>query len=155
MSSRLAGVSALIVALLLDQLSKAVVTSNMSALSEGIEVFPGFNLVFLRNDGVTFGLFSQIPWWALSLVALAISSWVVLMMWRATQRAESIACGLILGGALGNVIDRMRFGAATDFLDFYFGTYHWPAFNFADVAVVMGAFLLVLLPLVSRRRRMS
>ena len=145
----------MIVALLLDQLSKAVVTSNMSALSEGIEVFPGFNLVFLRNDGVTFGLFSQIPWWALSLVALAISSWVVLMMWRATQRAESIACGLILGGALGNVIDRMRFGAATDFLDFYFGTYHWPAFNFADVAVVMGAFLLVLLPLVSRRRRMS
>ena len=102
--ARFAGVSALIVALLLDQLSKAVVTANGSVLSEGVPLVPGFNLIFLRNDGVTFGLFSQVPWWALTLVALVISSWVASMMWRATQRAEAIAWGLTVGGALGNVI---------------------------------------------------
>jgi len=153
--ARLAGVSALIAAFLLDQLSKAVVTANGPVLSEGLPVFPGFNLIFLRNDGVTFGLFSQVPWWALTLVALVIASWVGSMMWRATQRAETISCGLIVGGALGNVMDRVRFGAVTDFLDFYLGPYHWPAFNFADVAVVTGATLLVLLPVISRRPRIS
>ena len=138
--ARFAGVSALIVALLLDQLSKAVVTANGSVLSEGVPLVPGFNLIFLRNDGVTFGLFSQVPWWALTLVALVISSWVASMMWRATQRAEAIAWGLTVGGALGNVI---------------LGPYHWPAFNFADVAIVTGVALLVLLPVVSRRPRDS
>lgn len=130
-------------------------TANGLFLLEGVPVFPGFSLIFLRNDGVTFGLFSQAPWWVPTLVALAISSWVTSMMWRAVQRAEGIACGLIVGGALGNVIDRMRFGAVTDFLDFYLGSYLWPAFNFADVAVVTGVVLFVLLPVVSLRARIS
>jgi signal peptidase II len=153
--ARLAGVFALIVALLLDQLSKAAVMANASVLSEGVPVFPGFNLIFLHNNGVTFGLFSHAPWWALTLVALVISSWVASMMWRATQGTEAFGWGLILGGALGNIIDRVRFGAVTDFLDVYLGPYHWPAFNLADVAVVTGVTLMVLLPVISRQPRIS
>lgn len=152
-SIRVIGVAALLAALLLDQLSKAVVTANGTVLSEGMPVFPGFNLIFLRNYGISFGLFGQVPWWALALVALLISAWIASMMWRTTQKAEAIACGMIVGGALGNVVDRMRFGGVTDFLDFYIGDYHWPAFNFADVAVVTGVFVLVLFPIVSRRVR--
>lgn len=153
--ARLAGVSALVAALLLDLLSKGVATANASTLSGGVPVFPGFNLIFLRNAGVSFGLFGQVPWWVLSLVALAVSLWIISMMWGAARRSQAIACGLIAGGALGNVVDRVRYGAVTDFLDFYLGAYHWPAFNFADVAVVTGVALLVLLPIVLRRFRGS
>ena len=153
--ARSAGVSAMVAALLLDQLTKAAVTANAAALSEGLPVVPGFNLVFHRNDGITFGLFGQVPWWALTLVALTVTAWLLLMMWRAARTSEAIACGLIVGGALGNVIDRVRFGAVTDFLDFHLGTYHWPAFNFADVAVVTGAALLVFLPAFSNQPRAS
>ena len=153
--ARSAGVSALAAALLFDQLTKAAVTANAVSLSEGLPVVPGFNLIFHRNDGITFGLFGQVPWWALTLVALTVTAWLLLMMWRAARTSEAIACGLIVGGALGNVIDRIRFGAVTDFLDFHFGTYHWPAFNFADVAVVTGAALLLLLPVFSSQPRTS
>ena len=148
--TRSAGVSALVGALLLDQLSKAAVTANSGNLADGLSVFSGFNLVFHRNDGITFGLFGQVPWWALTGVALTVTAWLFLMMWRATRASEATAYGLIAGGALGNVIDRMRFGAVTDFLDFHLGTYHWPAFNLADVAVVTGAALLVVLPIFSK-----
>ena len=149
--TRSAGVSALVAALLLDQISKAAVTVNSVDLAEGLPVFSGFNLVFHRNDGITFGLFGQVPWWALTSVALTVTAWLLLMMWRATRTSEATAYGLIAGGALGNIIDRMRFGAVTDFLDFHLGTYHWPAFNLADVAVVTGAALLVVLPIFSQK----
>lgn len=77
------------------------------------------------------------------------------MMWRAVRTSEAVACGLIVGGALGNVIDRLRFDAVTDFLDFHLGTYHCPAYNFADFAVVTGAALLLLLPVFSSQPRAS
>ena len=153
--ARQAGISALLAALLLDQLSKAVVTANAEGLAGGLPVFPGFNLVFHRNDGITFGLFGQVPWWALAGVALTVTAWLFLMMWRTTRASEATAYGLIAGGALGNVIDRIRFGAVTDFLDFHVGTYHWPAFNLADVAVITGAAVLVLSPVFSSQVRTS
>ncbi len=143
-SSSSAGISVLVAALLLDQLSKSVVTAHAERLAGNLPVFPGFNLVFHRNDGITFGLFGQVPWWALTGVALTVTAWLFLMMLRTTRASEAMAYGLIAGGALGNVIDRIRFGAVTDFLDFHVGSYHWPAFNLADVAVVTGAAVLVL-----------
>ena len=85
-----------------------------------------------------------VPWWALVLLAFAIVAWLSVWLWRAQGRVVSAALGLIIGGALGNVADRMRFQAVTDFLDFHLGAYHWPAFNLADVAVVCGAALLIL-----------
>jgi len=143
MSPRTLGLSGVIVALAADQISKAIVVANRSILADGIPVFPGFNLVYLRNDGVTFGLLGGVPWWALSALALGIVAWLTILLMRAQSRLEAVSCGLIIGGALGNVADRLRFGAVTDFLDFYAGGWHWPAFNLSDVAVVSGVALLL------------
>ena len=145
------GGGALVVAFAADQASKALVVAEAARLAGGVPVLPGFNLVFGRNSGVTFGLFREVPWWGLALVAAAICAWLLRIMVSAPTRSEAVAAGLIVGGALGNVVDRIRFGAVTDFLDFYAGDWHWPAFNLADVAVVCGAALLVLRPLVGSR----
>ena len=133
---------ALCTALVTDQVSKTIVAMNADRLSDGLPVLPGFNLTFLRNDGVTFGLFGNMPWWALSLIAFAVCGVLAVMLWRTTRYLEAVAYGLIIGGALGNIVDRLRFGGVTDFLDFYVGNTHWPAFNIADVAIVTGAALL-------------
>ena len=145
----LAGAAA---ALLIDQATKAVVVANAAALSAGIPIVPGFNLVFLRNDGVTFGLLGGAPWWGLVVLALAICLWLAVLLWRSSSRIEALAIGAIIGGALGNVADRLRHRAVTDFLDFYIGAAHWPSFNFADVFVVCGAALLLAAPWLAARR---
>ena len=149
------GGTALLAALAIDQASKALIVAAAARLAGGVPVAPGFNLVFGRNSGVTFGLFGDVPWWALTIAAAAICLWLLRLMITAPTRTEALAAGLIVGGALGNVIDRLRFGAVTDFLDFYVGTWHWPAFNLADVAVVCGAALLVLRPLLVDRAAVS
>ena len=143
-SHRFAGLTGALLAFAVDQATKAVVNANSAALACGVPVFPGFNLVFLRNDGVTFGLLGGVPWWGLSAVALGIVVWLAMLLVRATGRLEALAYGLVIGGALGNVADRLRFGAVTDFLDFYIRDWHWPAFNLSDVAVVSGVLLLLL-----------
>ena len=140
------GGGALLAAFAADQASKAWVVSEAARLAGGVTVAPGFNLVFGRNSGVTFGLFGEVPWWALALVAAAICAWLLRIMVAAPTRGEAVAAGMIVGGALGNVVDRLRFGAVTDFLDVYAAAWNWPAFNLADVAVVCGVALLVLRP---------
>ena len=145
------GGGALLAALAVDQFSKAWVVAEAARLEAGVPVLPGFDLVFGRNSGVTFGLFGDVPWWALTLVASAICVWLLRIMIAAPTRTEAFAAGLVVGGALGNVADRLRFGAVTDFLDLYVGAWHWPAFNLADVGVVCGAALLVLRPLLAGR----
>ena len=133
-------------AFLVDQVTKAIVVANAADLSAGIPVFPGFNLIYLRNDGVTFGLFGGAPWWSLTALALVICGWLTVMWVRTANPVEAIAYGAIIGGALGNVLDRIRFRSVTDFLDFYVGSTHWPAFNMADVFVVSGVGLLLIAP---------
>ena len=130
------------VAFLVDQVTKAIVVANAADLSAGIPVFPGFNLIYLRNDGVTFGLLGGAPWWSLTALALAVCGWLTVMLVRTANPVEAIAYGAIIGGALGNVLDRIRFRGVTDFLDFHAGSTHWPAFNMADVFVVGGVGLL-------------
>ena len=142
LNSQRAGLIAICAALVADQFSKTIVAMNADRLSGGLPVFPGFNLTFLRNDGVTFGLFGNMPWWALSLIAFAVCGVLAVMLWRTTKYLEAVAYGLIIGGALGNIVDRLRFGGVTDFLDFYVGNTHWPAFNIADVAIVTGVAVL-------------
>ena len=133
-------------AFLVDQVTKAIVVANATDLSAGIPVFPSFNLIYLRNDGVTFGLLGGAPWWGLATLALAICGGLTVMLVRTDNRVEAIAYGAIIGGALGNVLDRIRFWGVTDFLDFYVGSTNWPAFNMADVFVVGGVGLLLLAP---------
>ena len=149
------GVLAALTSFAVDQVTKAIVVSNATALNAGVSVVPGFNLTFHRNDGVTFGLLGGAPWWSLVVLALAVCAWLAIMMLRTRNRIETIAYGSILGGALGNVVDRLRFRAVTDFLDFYVGSAHWPVFNMADVFVV-GGFGLILcsqvIPQVSKNK---
>ena len=143
MSARFLGVTFAAAALALDQASKALAL-NSPGLAVGVEVLPVMNLVLVRNDGVSFGMLGGlVPWWALVLLAFAIVAWLSVWLWRSQGRVVSAALGLVIGGALGNVVDRVRLQAVTDFLDFHLGAYHWPAFNLADVAVVCGAALLV------------
>lgn len=101
-------------------------------------------MVLTYNRAASFGLLSGLPWWALAFIALAVVVTLSVWLWRTDVRPVGAAIGLLIGGALGNVLDRTRWGAVTDFLDFHVGAYHWPAFNMADVAIVTGVGLLLL-----------
>ena len=91
MLTRTTGLAGTVAALGADQAAKALVNANSAALADGVPVFPGFNLVYLRNDGVTFGLMDGVPWWALSALAPAIVVWPAVLMARAEQRVEALA----------------------------------------------------------------
>jgi len=94
-----------------------------------------------------------VPWWGLVVLATAIMAWLLIWLWRAPDRLTAAALGLVIGGALGNVIDRLRYQAVPDFLDFHFGTYHWPSFNLADVAIFLWSGPAVLGQLSCRERQ--
>jgi signal peptidase II len=141
---------------LADRLSKWAVLQTL-ALGENRRVVPGlFNLTHLRNRGAAFGLFADaestvvvVFLIAFSVAALVL---VLVLLWRGTTSAWTGAgLSLILGGALGNLVDRLRDGGVVDFLDFHLGPYHWPAFNVADSAIVIGAAVLMLELFRSRR----
>jgi len=146
---------------LADRLTKSLVETAL-ALHETRIVIPDFlHLVHVRNQGIAFGLFSDSPsaWRSVALVslsALALAG-VGYMLWTACASAsqQKLALALIFGGATGNLFDRVRRGAVTDFLDFFIGSWHWPAFNLADSAIVSGVALLLLVLLRSERRPRS
>lgn len=135
--------------LVLDRFSKWIVASRLS-LHDGITVVPNFfRIVHVENTGAAFGLFSESSFeWKLallivfSLLALVV---VTILLWKNSHivNATGTALSLILGGALGNLWDRIIAGHVTDFLEFHVGTYYWPSFNVADSAIVVGALLLV------------
>jgi len=114
---------------------------------ETVEVTGFFNFVLVYNRGAAFSFLADAPGWqtplfvTVALVAAAVVSW---MLWRSPQRRlQSIGLALILGGALGNLWDRLAWGAVADFLDFHAFGWHWPAFNVADSAITVGAALLI------------
>ena len=146
------GVGCALLAFTFDQATKAFASVFAQRLTERIEVLPFFDLVFVRNKGVSFGMFRAVPWRALTLLGLVFVAVLAVCLWRTKNRLNGSAFGLIIGGALGNVLDRARHGAVTDFLDFYLGANHWPAFNMADVAVVSGVGLLLIGSLRSEER---
>ena len=134
--------------IVLDQVSKWWMVSWLS-LYETVAILPYFNLTMAHNHGAAFSFLAQAGgWqrWFFFSLALIIS--VVLLVWLAklklTAKLEAISLSLILGGALGNVMDRIMYGYVVDFLDVYVGTSHWPAFNIADSAICLGAILLIL-----------
>ena len=134
------GLAALVAAL--DQLSKWIIVAHVMNPPVQIEVTSFFNLVLAHNRGVSFGMFaagSELGKWILVGLALMISGFLVRWLFQSSSPFSIIALGLILGGAVGNVIDRVLIGAVVDFLDFHaFGT-HWPAFNVADTTIFLGA----------------
>jgi signal peptidase II len=112
-----------------------------------VNLAPVFDLVMAWNRGVSFGIGNNDgPWNALILSALALAIVAFMLVWLKNTHATLLQIGLggIIGGALGNVIDRVRFGAVADFLYFHVGDFHWPAFNLADSAITVGAVILVL-----------
>jgi len=133
--------------MLLDQVSKAWVLGSLR-LMESLTVTAFFNLVLVFNPGASFSFLAGAGgWqkWFFVAVALAISAWLAVMIRRhAAERLLPAALALILGGALGNVIDRLRFDAVVDFLDFHAAGHHWPAFNVADSAISVGVALMLL-----------
>jgi signal peptidase II len=131
---------------ILDQLSKWVLANSLAYL-EGIALAPFFNLVHVRNTGAAFSLFADQPGWQRGFfvaIALLVSAVIVHLLRKPQGRAPfCLALALILGGAIGNVIDRLAYGYVVDFLDFHVGSWHWPAFNVADIAITTGAALLI------------
>ena len=143
----LAAVTALVV-LILDQLSKAVALRQLLPGAPVTVVDGFFSLTLVMNPGLAFGMLSSTPtaWrWmvaVLSLAALATLASVGIRLLATGGWTTRVALGFIFGGAAGNLIDRGRFGAVVDFLDFYWRGYHWPAFNVADSAISVGVALL-------------
>ena len=134
----------------LDRVTKWAVSTNIS-LHDGIQVIPGFfRLTHVENRGAAFGLFADSPaqWKVAMLVLFSIVALIVVLalLWRNSHAMTTTGIGLalILGGALGNLWDRLWNGRVVDFLLFYIGQYQWPAFNVADSAIVCGAGLLVI-----------
>lgn len=131
--------------MLIDQWSKWQVFGTLTSQhSAKIEVTSFFNLVMVWNRGISFGLFGQTGYGHIifSVTSLAIVAVLLSWLWKAENALLVTALGLVIGGALGNIIDRIRFKAVADFLDFYVGVWHWPAFNIADAGICVGVILL-------------
>lgn len=137
---------------LLDQISKSLILDMFANDPRGVEVLPFFNLVLAWNRGVSFGMFGggTVPAWGLAVVSFAICGVLLVWMFRSAGRWTTVSLGLVIGGAIGNVIDRFMHGAVVDFLDFHVAGTHWPAFNVADSAITVGVVLLVVESLFSR-----
>lgn len=163
MNSKIQALLLCLCTMVLDQLSKWWVLENfirpegevMSFFAwlqnterlgfNAIEITSYFNIVLVWNEGISFGLFSNFSDTALLLSGLSLVVSVILLiwLWRSDDKGLQLILGMIIGGALGNVIDRIRFGAVADFLDFHAAGLHWPAFNLADSAITVGVMLLL------------
>ena len=144
------------VVLALDQITKWWILGTVMQPPRIIPVLPFFNLVMGWNQGISFGLLnwdSPLGAWLLSLVALAITGALLVWLYRADRLRVGLGIGLIVGGALGNLADRVSWGAVLDFLDFHAWGYHWPAFNVADSGITVGAAVLILDSLFYREKK--
>ena len=130
-----------------DQAIKYGVTQRMQLL-ESLPIFSGFNWVYVLNPGAAFSFLANAGGWQryfFTVVAVVVSVVLLLMLWRGVgSKVEALAYALLIAGAMGNAVDRVRIGAVVDYLDFYWRAWHWPAFNLADIWVVSAAMLLML-----------
>lgn len=137
-----------VVVFLADQLSKQWVLANFD-LYESVKLLPFFNFTYVRNYGAAFSFLHDAGGWQRWLfTAVAVGFSVLLTIWLRKQPANmvrlNLAYTLVIGGALGNLIDRLQHGFVVDFLDFYWNTAHYPAFNIADAAIFIGAVLIII-----------
>jgi len=129
-----------------DQTTKGLSACAM-AYGEVMRVTGFFNLAHVRNDGAAFSLLAGAGYWSrigLILIALGVAVWIARVLRQPLCRVEALGYSLILGGALGNALDRILRGAVLDFLDFHWQGMHWPAFNLADVAIFAGVVCLII-----------
>ncbi|MDH5231679.1 MAG: signal peptidase II [Gammaproteobacteria bacterium] len=138
-----------LIIIILDQITKIAAASNLMMFTP-VSVFPGFNLTLMHNTGAAFSFLSDAGgWqrWFFTVLAIGVSIFIMFWLHKLPkhEKLNAIALSMIVGGAIGNVIDRIRLGYVIDFLDVYVGNAHWPAFNIADSAISVGAVLLIVL----------
>ena len=141
-----------------DQAIKYAVTQRMQ-LYDSIPVMAGFNWIYVLNPGAAFSFLADAGGWQryfFTAIALVVSVVLVYMLWRGVgSKLESFAYALLIAGALGNGTDRIRIGAVVDYLDVYWRTWHWPAFNLADICVSLAAATLIFSALVYNKQQLS
>lgn len=150
--------AAVLLVVVIDQLTKIWIVNNFS-LYASKAIIPGlFNLVYVTNTGAAFSMFADVNspvrhygFLGIGFAAVVLLT-VVYFKLRDDHKLYPLALGLIAGGALGNVIDRVRSGAVIDFLDFYFGKYHWPAFNVADSAICIGVGIFLVINFIEAKK---
>ncbi|HWW64347.1 MAG TPA: signal peptidase II [Sphingomonadaceae bacterium] len=152
------GFAIALVVFIVDQLAKWFVVGPLALFErQAISLLPIFDLRFVANHGVSMGFLragSVTERWLLVALTALIASFVAVWLWRERKRFDVVALGLVLGGAIGNIVDRVRFGYVVDFLDLHFGDWHpFLVFNVADAAISIGVLLLVLRALLTRERR--
>lgn len=149
------GLAVALLVAVLDQITKQLMMGWLGDPYRVVEVTGFFNLVTVWNRGVSFGMFNtagSIGPWVLSLLAVAVCIALGFWLRRAENRMLAVALGLVIGGALGNVVDRVFYGAVYDFLDVHAFGYHWPAFNLADSAITIGVIGILADGLFDRRK---
>jgi signal peptidase II len=156
-ASRL-GLTAALATLALDQATKLYVLFGLDLpLREPLRLAPFLDLIVVWNRGISYGLFqqdSEIGRWGLVAISLAAALGLSLWIRRATGRILALSLGLIVGGALGNAVDRIAYGAVFDFIHFHVGSFSWYVFNIADAAIVVGVVGLLYDSLVLEKRRL-
>lgn len=141
------GLALAAVVLILDQITKFWAERALTQFAS-VEVAPFFNFTLLYNPGAAFSLLADAGGWGRWLLSgIAIAAGVLITVWLARLPRDAwltiASLGLIVGGAIGNLVDRLRIGKVVDFLDFHWAGHHWPAFNVADMAITVGAVLLI------------
>lgn len=138
-----------------DQLIKWWAVAALAGASEPVVVTPFLKFVMVWNRGVSFGLFGggTVPPWLFAALAGAIVVALAAWLRRVDERWTGIGIALVIGGAVGNIVDRLRFGAVADFVVLHAGRYEWPAFNLADSAITVGVAALIIDALLPRRER--
>lgn len=143
----------------IDQLTKAVITEKLFMYGTHKVIDGFFNLVYVMNPGAAFGFLSRTPElfrysFFIGITVLAMLLIIYYLVKSENEKAIiTLSLALIFGGAVGNLIDRIRFGAVVDFLDFYIGNWHWPAFNAADSAITVGAALMLWEMIIARHKK--
>ena len=131
--------------MVLDQVTKAAALSALTS-GQSVAILPGFALTLGFNEGASFGMLSGVmagrPL-AMAALAGAVTLVIGILAWRSRHPVETAGLALIVGGSLGNIVDRLRQGAVTDFLDVSWQDWHWPAFNLADAAITLGTVLVL------------
>lgn len=138
------GLSVALVTFVADQILKSWAHAWVGAHGP-VRAFPGLNIIATSNTGIAFGIGQGGALWILIAIAVVISTWLFLWLLRTRRPITATGLGLAIGGALGNVLDRIRLGSVRDFIDVYWRDWHWPAFNLADAAIVTGLAIVILL----------
>ena len=128
----------------LDQVSKRIVVENIEIFASNIVISKYFNLVYVENKGVSFGMFSEHDKsFYFGILSMLVSAYIIYLLTKSNDLVESLSLSLILGGAVGNGVDRLYYGYVVDFIDLHLNNLHWPAFNFADTFISFGAIMFV------------